>query len=362
MSAPAETVLGGKGHRGRDLALWGGAALVAALAHLAVVAVLYAAVPEDGGLEAFEEAMVIDLAPLPIAAPQEVASEMLAKDSPEENLQPVEEAVEVAAAEPAPIIDPVEPPPVDDVAPEDVTEPVAEPVETVAALEPTVEPEVVQAEPVEQDTADPEPVQAESIEPEPVSPDTVEVAAVEPEMTQDVVEPEIVETDVFEALTPEVVIPLPQPRPEKPAEVAQQREKKPERPREVAKKQAPDESARPARREKPEPTAKPRSEAPSVRSAQASVAPKISPARWHNQVRAAIVRRIARVRGMRGTVRVQFVVSQSGSVMSASVAGSSGDGSLDNAAVRMVRQAQVPPPPDGIGGEHHAFSVPLTFK
>lgn len=310
-----EALLGGTRPRLREVALWGGAAVAAILAHLGVVAVLYAAVPDDDGYEAVEEAMVVDLAPLPIATPEAVAADMLQQDSAAEALEPVDDVVEVAE------VDPIEVLPAEDVVTEEVPESV-------------VEPEVVEAEPVE-------------------------VAAVEtPVVTQEVVEPEIVETQVFEAITPEVVIPLPQPRPEKPVE-----RKKPQRPREVAQKETPKEETRPApKKQVREAKAKPSSDSPAFQASHASTAPRINPAKWHNQVRAAIVRRISRVRGMRGTVKVSFVVSRSGSIVSASVAGPSGDGALDNAALRMVRQAQVPPPPAGLDGEQHSFTVPLTFK
>jgi protein TonB len=330
-----EALLGGTRPRLREVALWGGAAVAAILAHLGVVAVLYAAVPDDDGYEAVEEAMVVDLAPLPIATPEAVAADMLQQDSAAEALEPVDDVVEVAE------VDLIEVLPAEDVVTEEVPESV-------------VEPEVVEAEPVEQEVVEQETVEPESVEAEPV-----EVAAVEtPVVTQEVVEPEIVETQVFEAITPEVVIPLPQPRPEKPVE-----RKKPQRPREVAQKETPKEETRPApKKQVREAKAKPSSDSPAFQASHASTAPRINPAKWHNQVRAAIVRRISRVRGMRGTVKVSFVVSRSGSIVSASVAGPSGDGALDNAALRMVRQAQVPPPPAGLDGEQHSFTVPLTFK
>jgi protein TonB len=65
---------------------------------------------------------------------------------------------------------------------------------------------------------------------------------------------------------------------------------------------------------------------------------------------------------MRGTVRVSFVVSSTGAIVSARVSDSSGDARLDQAALRMVRSARVPAPPTGIGGSSHAFAVPLSFR
>ena len=95
---------------------------------------------------------------------------------------------------------------------------------------------------------------------------------------------------------------------------------------------------------------------------KASRAPKVNPARWHNSVRAAIARRVGGLRGMQGTVNISFVVTASGSVASARVSRSSGDSRLDKAAVRAVRSARVPAPPDGLGGSTHSFSIPLTVR
>jgi protein TonB len=65
--------------------------------------------------------------------------------------------------------------------------------------------------------------------------------------------------------------------------------------------------------------------------------------------------------GAGGTVRVAFTVDRGGRVTSASVAGSSGDASLDAAALAMVRRASpVPAPPDELGGRI-ALAVPVRF-
>ena len=65
--------------------------------------------------------------------------------------------------------------------------------------------------------------------------------------------------------------------------------------------------------------------------------------------------------GAGGTVRVAFAVDRGGRVTSASVSGSSGDPSLDAAAVAMVRRASpVPAPPPELGGRI-ALAVPVRF-
>src|SRR5690606_22760758 len=117
-------------------------------------------------------------------------------------------------------------------------------------------------------------------------------------------------------------------------------------------------------KEKPVQAAKPRKQAsaPAVQASAASRAPKVDPSRWNNAVRAAIARRASAVRGMRGTVRVRFVVDSSGSIVAASVSGSSGNDRLDRAALGMIRSAKVPAPPAGLSGSRHAFAIPLTFR
>ena len=66
--------------------------------------------------------------------------------------------------------------------------------------------------------------------------------------------------------------------------------------------------------------------------------------------------------GTGGTVRVAFSVDRNGRVLSASLAGSSGDGALDEAAVAMVRRASpVPAPPAELGGRV-SLAVPVRFR
>lgn len=65
--------------------------------------------------------------------------------------------------------------------------------------------------------------------------------------------------------------------------------------------------------------------------------------------------------GATGTARVAFSVDRNGRVLSASLAGGSGDPALDAAAVAMVRRASpVPAPPPEMGGRI-ALAVPVYF-
>jgi protein TonB len=96
--------------------------------------------------------------------------------------------------------------------------------------------------------------------------------------------------------------------------------------------------------------------------AKAARAPSVSPARWHSQVYAAIARRKPRDRSISGRVSIRFVVSSSGSIVSADVARSSGNSTLDRAALAMVRNARVPAPPANLPGARHPFTIPVVFQ
>lgn len=306
MNAPAELALN-RPPPLREASLWLSAGMVVLAAH-AAFAYLLSDIDPLPSRDAMEQAMEIDLAPLPVSVPEIVQSEVLAKEQPVDTVEPVEETTETVEAEPDEVV-------------EDT------PVETAQA-EP--EPEVEQ--PVTE-TVEPEPIEEQPAEPEKV-------------------DQEVVELETPEVVTPEVVLPLPEPRPEPPAEKTVERKKPAPKKREVVKDEKP--------AERPKRVAK--QPAPSVRSSAASSAPKIDPSRWNNSVRAAIARRASAVRGMRGTVRVSFVVSSSGAIVAASVTGSSGNDRLDRAALGMVRSARVPAPPEGLGGSRHSFAIPLTFR
>lgn len=308
----------------REAGLWLSAGVVVLAAHGAFAYLLrdVGSLPEH---DAVEQAMVVDLAPLPISVPEAVQTETLAQEEPVEETEPLEETTETAEAEP------------DEVAqetPEQETPEQAEDTEQVEETQPEEETEQAVAE-----TAEPE----EEPEPEPQEVETDE--------------PEVVERETAEVVTPEVVLPLPQPRPEPSAEKKVERKKPAPRKQETAKQET-------AKKQPPaeRPKRQDRQPSPASQASAASRAPSIDPTRWNSAVRAAIARRASAVRGMRGTVRVSFVVSPSGAIVSASVTGSSGDARLDSAALGMVRAARVPAPPAGLGGSRHAFAIPLTFR
>lgn len=338
MSAPAELALGGSLSR-REIMLWGAAGLVVLLAHSAFALAFNKATLFSPPPEAAEQAMEIELTPLPVTLPEIVGAESFVEPVPTERIEPMED-------EPA----------VEEAVPEEIQ---------------PVDPELAMAEPPEPETLTPleQPEPVETVEAEPV-PDTLqpEPDPVEPETIQpDGVEPEIVEQPIPDTIMPEVALAIPTPKPViEPVEEEQPRPKeaKPkEKPKERPAERKPVEKAQPKKTvEKPAKVAKakPPSSA-SSRAAQASKAPKINPARWHNAVRAAVARRVGRVRG-EGSLSISFVVNSSGAVVSARISRSSGNGRLDSAAMSAVRSARVPAPPAGIGGSTHAFSIPVTFN
>jgi len=327
MNRPAELALNRRPPV-REAAVWLGAGLLVLATH-AAFAVLLRDINPVSGHNAVEQAMEIDLAPLPVSIPEAAQTETLAQEQPAAESGPIEEIVETVEPEEAPEAQEA----LEEVPPEDrIEERVAE----------AVEPE-------------PEPVTEKPESPQP-TPENAQSASLDPDLSE-VAEPEIVE-----AVTPEVAIPVPQPRPKRIEERQEEPEAKPVRKK---GKVAQEKAKKPeTAKEKPPQAAKPRKQAsaPAVQASAASTAPKIDPTRWNNAVRAAIARRASAVRGMRGTVRVSFVVDSTGSIVSASVSGSSGNDRLDQAALGMVRSAKVPAPPAGLSGSRHAFAIPLTFR
>ena len=71
----------------------------------------------------------------------------------------------------------------------------------------------------------------------------------------------------------------------------------------------------------------------------------------------------ARDQGITGVAAVRFALASNGSVISAGLARSSGQGILDSAAVDMVRRASpFPPFPPGIGRARLDFAAPIRFN
>lgn len=316
MTGPAELALARRPPM-RDAALWLMAGLFVLAAHGAFAYLLrdIDPLPEH---DAMEQAMEIDLAPIPISVPDTVQSETLAREDPVDEVDPVEDTAEAVEPER----------------------------EKVMEDQPDIMREVQPEQEVTQAESETEQPATEDVQPEQ---EVAETTREEPEK----VEPDIVEQETVAAVTPEVAVPLPQPRPERKVEDDPvQPKKKPVRRKAEVTRDKPKEAAKPPKRRQP----------PASVASAASSAPKVDPSRWNSAVRAAIARRAGAVRGMRGTVRVSFVVSASGAIVAASISGSSGNARLDRTALGMVRSARVPAPPDGLGGSRHSFAIPLTFR
>jgi periplasmic protein TonB len=261
-----------------------------------------------------EAAMVVELAPVPFMAPSEVDSELIPeKVAPEESI-----------AAPG-------------------TETPSEDVESASTRQDTVE------------SAEEGPVK----QPDPVAEEPVQEASTEP-VTEPVAESEITELEPVEAVTPEVAVPLPTPKPK--VEPEPQPKKAAEKPKTDPDKKAP--KARPAEKvaEKPAERQATLEAAPAPKS-QASAAPTVSPAKWQARVLAWINRHKPRSARARGVVQVSFQIDSSGSVLSANIIRSSGDDTLDQAAINIVmRSSPVPPPPPEIARNRMSLSLPVEFK
>jgi protein TonB len=263
-------------------------------------------------------AIMIDLAPLPVAP-----------EAPPEELPPAPQLME---AQPEPVVEPVLEPKVEPLPPAPLPEPVPQPLP-----EPVVEP----LPPI------PEPV----VEPPPPPP---------PEPFIDVPLPVLPPPPDFTAFLPPPPPPVQPPRVERPRPRAERQfERSVERPR------RPDPPRpRPPQREAAAP---PRAAAPAANAAapsQGQSAPVMSVASW----RGTLVAHLNRFKrfppgGSTGVATVAFTIDRSGRVVGASLVGSSGDAALDAEAVAMVRRASpVPAPPAGVGGGSISLTVPVRFN
>ncbi len=229
--------------------------------------------------------------------------------------------------------------------------PEAPPSELPPAPQPTeTEPEPPPPEP------EPEPIK--EAEPPPPEPEP------EPEPVQ-LPEPEIKLPEIPQLPDPAAVLaPPPPPKP-------------PERPKVVERKPVPPkpkvvERRRPVERQKPRaeravapPPSPAQAAAPASAPAGSSAAPAQSTASWRGMLIAHLNRYKRFPPGARtGTAQVAFSIDRGGRVLSARLAGSSGDPALDDEAVSMIRRASpVPAPPSGVGGGGAiALAVPVRFN
>ncbi|SFJ83864.1 outer membrane transport energization protein TonB (TC 2.C.1.1.1) [Bosea sp. OK403] len=234
------------------------------------------------------------------------------------------------------------------VAPETPPQEVAPGPEMVEA-QPEPAPERVVEKPPEETPREPEPV-VTPVEPTPEVP----LPVMQPE-------PGIKLPEMPQIADAPVVLPPPPP----PPRPVVQRKPPPPKPR-MAERHKPVEPGRPQMRQTSAPPSAQAQTAPSMAapSAGAASAPSVSPASWRGTL-IAHLNRYKRFPGgaSPGTVQVAFSIDRGGRVLSARLAGSSGDTILDEEAVAMVRRASpVPAPPQGVGGGTIALAVPVRFS
>ncbi|RWK55408.1 energy transducer TonB [Mesorhizobium sp.] len=302
----------------REIAWWAGAAALVLGAHAAIGYAMQSWRPAepDGGPP---QAQVIELSPMALTQ-----------------------------AESAPLPEEIAP---------DQPDPAEEP---VAETEPPPEPPVERAEPV---TEPAEAAPADTVEPTP------------PTVAEPVDQPPLEEVvpDVAEAVTPEVVIPLLQPKPvDKPVETKPKEQAKAEvkKPAEVKVKEPVKEANKRPKKEKAAPprttasvaaTSAARAAAP--KSAKAAAARRGDAKKWNSQLTRWLNRhkrypKAAKARRSEGTVSVSFMVAGSGRVTSVRITGSSGDPDLDRGVLDLLQGATVPAPPEGVSSR---VNVPLRF-
>lgn len=203
-------------------------------------------------------------------------------------------------------------------------------------------------------------------EPEPPLPDSVE----QPDVIEPPPEPEPVAIP-----EPEIRIPELPPLPDAAAALTPPPKEQPKPP--PPEKPKPKPKPKIVEKKKPIRPDKPKAEQTSAPVAQAQAAPRAaapnsgasspSPAAtasWRGSLMAHL-NRYKRFPGgaSPGTVQVAFSIDRGGRVLSARLVRGSGDASLDEEAVAMIRRANpVPAPPDGLGSGAIALTVPIKFS
>jgi len=85
-------------------------------------------------------------------------------------------------------------------------------------------------------------------------------------------------------------------------------------------------------------------------------------AEWGGRIRAAVARAQTRPgTRARGVVQVRLSVTAGGQLAGVSIAGSSGNSALDQAALNAVQRARLPRAPGGVSGTHR-FNLPVGFR
>ncbi|ACL56396.1 TonB family protein [Methylobacterium nodulans] len=262
------------------------------------------------------------------------------------------------------------PPPAELPAEQKTAEP---PAETRMADTPPDLPEVKpQESPVETPQPMTEAVPPEAVEPKPA--EAVQAVELPPE------DQVITSTNEAAPLAPPppavVARPVEEPKPE-PKPVLKPVEKPKPKPVEQVRKPPPPKPVREATREAVKPRAAERSTEPArqrraaatasrANAGGSAAAPSANPnalRAWGQQISGAIRARVRSPGAGGGTVTIRFTVARSGRVMSASLISSSGNSSLDAAALAAAAPgSSLPPAPADVTVAQQSFSVPLAFR
>jgi periplasmic protein TonB len=168
---------------------------------------------------------------------------------------------------------------------------------------------------------------------------------------------------------PEVVLNTsarPQRRPER--EPEQQRQPEPRRAE--RREPEPQRQAEPRRQEQPAPQQQQARRADQGAGGRGAVGPSPQQkaslmSQWGGQIRSCISRRASAPRGVRegGRVTLNLSVSRSGSIQGVGIAGSSGNGALDEAAVRAAQRAgRCPRAPAQLTDASYSFQLPINLQ
>ncbi len=93
----------------------------------------------------------------------------------------------------------------------------------------------------------------------------------------------------------------------------------------------------------------------------------VSTAKWTSKLQSHMARNVRflqrKSRNAKGLVQVTFVIDPSGNVLSARLAGSSGNSQVDQLALEAARRASpVPAPPAALAKARMPITLPLLFK
>lgn len=295
----------------------------------------------------------------PLKDPQEAeASETAAMRE-----QPPEETATAAVEEPLPAEEttpPVEPSPSADITETEETPP-AEPASIVEPIDPDPA-ETSPAEPSQgTETAAPEMLEARPAEP------TIAKEAAEPATPEELPEPEEQPEAVASVVLPQENIPIPSPRPQPPR--AKRAETKPE-PQNQPPRTAPATPRQTAKAKEKAPAAekspaRPSSASSASRQGGATAGATAAYARRliaHVERHKRYPREAARQR-IAGTAGLAITIDRQGRLAGASLAKRSGHAILDKEALAVARRAApYPRPPEGVGDATVTFSVTLRFS